>query len=152
MDALSSCLTTFAGCILGSFVPLVSTELVVLTVAAASPAELTPVIVLIAATSQCLGKGGLYLAGTGAARLPRIRDSQKLDALTRRLRGGRTAMAGSALLFASTSAGLPPLYLTSIACGAVRFPLARFLPIVLIGRILRFTAVASLPQLVRALP
>ncbi|HUF50385.1 MAG TPA: hypothetical protein VMN60_06095 [Longimicrobiales bacterium] len=141
-------ITTFGGCLVGSFVPLVNTELVVLAAAAAAPPQLIVPIILIATATQMLAKAVLYQLGGGLLRLPHNRYTQRFHAAV--ARGATMRNTGSALLFTSAIVGFPPFYLTTIASGALRLPLARFLIIGSVGRLLRFTALVLLPQLIKA--
>lgn len=50
------------------------------------------------------------------------------------------------MVFASALTGLPPLYVVSVAAGLGRFPLARFVALTLLGRLLRFAFVFLVPQ------
>ncbi|MBR9990492.1 MAG: hypothetical protein KFH98_12095 [Gemmatimonadetes bacterium] len=147
MAMANLCFTTFVGCLIGSFIPLVNTELVVLAAAAAAPPALLAPLALIAAATQMAAKSILYCAGGGMLRLP-------VNRWTRRLHGAADAGSrlrnGSGLvLFGSALAGIPPFYLTSIASGAMRFPFARFVAIGFTGRMLRFSALVGLPEAVK---
>jgi membrane protein YqaA with SNARE-associated domain len=145
MSALAICLSTFLGCLIGSFVPLVNTELVVLGAAAAAPPALLLPLILIAATTQMAAKSVLYFAGGG---LLRVSWSRRLSAALERGRG--TQRSGSLFLFVSALTGFPPFYLVSIASGAMRVPFARFLIIGMAGRTIRFIAVVMLPHFLKS--
>jgi membrane protein YqaA with SNARE-associated domain len=145
MSALAICLSTFVGCLIGSFVPLVNTELVVLGAASVAPKALLVPLILIASTTQMVAKAILYFAGGG---LLRESWSRRLSAMLERARSAQHT--GTLFLFASALTGFPPFYLTSIACGAMRVPFARFLIIGLCGRTIRFTAIVLLPQLLKS--
>jgi membrane protein YqaA with SNARE-associated domain len=148
MSPAAICLSTFLGCLLGSFVPFVNTELVVLSAAAIAPRSLIIPLILIAASTQMLGKSVLYLAGTGLLHLPEKYAPRRLhDALERARRWPNT---GSVFLFASATAGFPPFYVVSIAAGALRLPFPRFFLIGLCGRLLRFSAVVIVPQAIKS--
>lgn len=148
MSPVALCFSVFGGCLVGSLVPLVNTELIVLTAAAAAPRSLLVPIILIAAATQIAAKCLLYHAGSGLLRLPRNRYTARVhDALAG---AHQLRKAGSLTLFVSASTGFPPFYLTSIAAGAVRTPFAHFVSIGFIGRLLRFTALVLLPQAVKA--
>lgn len=86
MSIAMLCLTTFVACLVGSFVPLVNTEIVVLAAAAAVPPGLLLPLAVIAAVAQMGGKSVLYLAGGGMLRLP-------VNRLTRRLHDSAAAGA-----------------------------------------------------------
>jgi membrane protein YqaA with SNARE-associated domain len=145
MNAAAICLTTFGGCLLGSLVPLVNTEILVLSMAAVAPPWLLGPIVALAATGQMLGKIVLYCAGRGTVRLRGARENARVSSLLDRL--GSHRGAGGTVLFASASAGLPPLYAMSVACGMVGFGLMRFVGIGLVGRLIRFGLLVQVPHL-----
>jgi membrane protein YqaA with SNARE-associated domain len=58
--------------------------------------------------------------------------------------------AAAAVIFTSAVSGLPPFYLVSVAAGALRVSLARFLILGASGRFLRFASVVALPRLIGA--
>ena len=149
MDSTTLLLTTFGGCLIGSFVPLVNTEIVVLSAAALAPSHLIGPLILMAATTQMLAKSVLYFAGGGLLKLPHNRYTSGIHSAL--ARGQTLQNTGSMFLFASASVGLPPFYLTSLASGAVRIPLKRFLTIGFIGRLLRFSVLVMVPQLIKAI-
>jgi membrane protein YqaA with SNARE-associated domain len=148
MSTVDLCLTTFVGCLIGSFIPLVNTELVVLAAAAASPPTLLGPLALIAAVTQMGAKSVLYFAGSGMLNLPVNRWTRRLHQAANA--GSRFRNGGSLVLFGSAFTGFPPFYLTSIASGAVRLPFTRFLAIGFAGRMLRFSALVGVPQAIRA--
>ncbi|HUF51157.1 MAG TPA: hypothetical protein VMN60_10005 [Longimicrobiales bacterium] len=148
MSIATLCFTTFVGCLVGSFVPLVNTELIVLAAAAAAPPALLAPLALIAATTQMAAKSVLYFAGGGMLRVPVNRWTCRLHEAASA--GARFRNGGGMVIFASAFAGIPPFYLTSIASGAVRHPFTRFVAIGFAGRMLRFSALVGLPQTVKA--
>lgn len=148
MSPFALCFSVFGGCLLGSLVPLVNTELIVLSAAAAAPRSLLLPIVLIAATTQILAKSLLYLVGGGMLRLPHNRYTTRVHDTLARAQQHRKV--GSLALFASAATGFPPFYLTSIASGAVRIPFPQFVSIGFIGRLLRFSAIVLLPLAIKA--
>jgi len=145
MSPFMICITTFGGCLLGSLVPLVNTELLVVSMAALAPAWLLAPVVGLAATGQIAGKIVLYLTGRGTIGLGKAREHPRVKPLLGRLQSHRRA--GGMILFASASAGLPPLYAMSVACGMVDFGLRRFVGIGLVGRLLRFGLLVQVPHL-----
>jgi membrane protein YqaA with SNARE-associated domain len=148
MSAAAICFSAFVGCLIGSFVPFVNTELVILSAAAIAPPGLTIPLILIAALTQMLAKSVLYMAGTGVLHLPEGRATRRLhEALALARRWPNT---GTLFLFSSASVGLPPFYLVSVAAGALRLPFARFFLLGLVGRLLRFSAVVIVPQAIKS--
>ena len=148
MSAAAICFFAFVGCLVGSFVPFVNTELVILSAAAMAPPGLTIPLILIAALTQMLAKSVLYLAGSGLLHLPEGRATRRLhEALAKAQHWPNT---GTLFLFSSVSLGLPPFYLVSVAAGAIRLPFARFFVLGLAGRLLRFSLVVLLPQAIKS--
>jgi membrane protein YqaA with SNARE-associated domain len=149
MSSAAICFSTFFGCLTGSFVPLVNTELVVLSAVAIARVELLLPIVLIAVGTQMLAKSLLYCAGAGFVRLPPGRNCPRLqDAMTR---AQRWQKSGSLFPFTSASTGFPPFYQTSVGSGAIRVPFARFFAVGCAGRLLRFSTLVMLPYAWRSL-
>ncbi len=71
MNPLLACASTFGGCVLGSIVPVISSEVLLLGISAVSPASLALPLVLAAAAGQIVGKLPYYLAARGVITLPR---------------------------------------------------------------------------------
>jgi membrane protein YqaA with SNARE-associated domain len=131
-----------------AFVPVVNAELYLLAASAAAPRAFVVPLVIAAALGQMAGKTAMYFAGRGALRLRGRRANRALTEIQAKYRGHRAI--GSALLFTSAAAGLPPFYIVSIACGVMRVGLARFLALGLAGRLVRFAAIVLVPQIVRS--
>lgn len=145
MSALGICLLTFGGCLAGSLLPFLSSELLILSMAALAPPEALIPIVLCAASGQIAGKVVLYLAGQGSLNFSRARENPRVAPMLARLEARRNT--SGLVLFASASTGLPPLFVMSVACGMLRMGLARFVTLGLVGRIIRFWLVVQLPHL-----
>jgi membrane protein YqaA with SNARE-associated domain len=146
MSPVIICLTAFGGCVVGSLIPLVNTELLVISLAATAPAALLVPMVLLASLGQLAGQSILYGAGCGCGRLSSWPKRPRVAAVLARL-GARRAGA-TTLMFASATAGLPPLTATSVASGMLRIGLPRFLTIVFIGRLIRYGVLVSLPHMI----
>lgn len=130
-------------------VPAVNTEAYLLLAAAIAPPEALAPLLVCVTVGHMAAKALLYATGSGAARL-RLAHTGGLA----RLGGGlaRVRAGGSAVVFASAVFGVPPFYLTSVAAGSLRFPLARFLLLGGSGRLLRFAAIIALPRLLGGMP
>ncbi len=134
--------TTFAMAFISGVVPFViNIELYLIAVAALSRAP-AAAIVSLAVVGQMLAKTVLYHAGKGALHSRFIRWE----------RVGRAAKAfekyhrhSLALVGFSAVTGFPPFYGISLLAGAARIPLASFLVVGTIGRIVRFTIVYLAP-------
>ncbi len=148
MSLLAAWITTFGVCVAGSIIPLINTEIYLVSAVALSPASYVAPLVVAASLGQMVGKVVMYYAGRGVLRLPSERVRTRMVAMQARLQA--RPRAGAAILFASSVVGVPPLYVVSIACGAVRMNLAAFFVIGLVGRLIHFAAIAALPELYRA--
>jgi len=149
MTLLTLWLTTFAVCVVGAVVPVVNTEIYLISVSALSPTDFVGPLVVAATAGQMLGKVGMYLAGRGIMKLKNEKVRGRVVALRDKL--GERPWLAKATLFSSATLGLPPLYVMSIACGAIGMGLASFVVIGSVGRLIHFAVVAMLPQYARYL-
>lgn len=120
---------------------VINLEIYILGVAALSHASAAP-IVGCAAAGQLLAKFLLYQAGRGAFKFRFVRWERRAAAVSTLEKYRGHSLAVVAL---SSLTGLPPLYGVSLAAGAMALPLGRFLVIVALGRIARFTVVFLAP-------
>jgi membrane protein YqaA with SNARE-associated domain len=148
MTSLALCLSTLIGCLVGSFVPVINTEIIVLTAAASAPASMLLPLILIASSAQMVAKCALYFVGSGLLRLPRGRFASRIDAAL--AKAGSRRGSSSAVLFASATTGVPPFYVMSVASGALKVGFSRFVIVGFIGRTLRFSALVLIPYLIKA--
>jgi membrane protein YqaA with SNARE-associated domain len=137
-------LTTFVVCLIGSVIPLVNTEIYLLSVSALSPMEFMGPLVIAAAFGQMVGKVGMFYAGRGLLRIRSEKVRSRVIAVRDRMEA-RPKLA-KVTLFASATIGLPPLYVVSIACGTIGMGVLSFFTIGSVGRLIHFAVVAYLPQ------
>lgn len=147
MTTATLLLSTFLGCFAGALIPAVNSEAVILSATALAPWALAAPLALVATVGQLSGKVLLYLAGRGLLRLPHGKVSARVDGVVARLQS-RQGASGS-LLFVSAFAGIPPFFVVSVACGVLKLSFTRFLALGFLGRLLRFSCLALLPQLAR---
>lgn len=135
--------------IVSALLPWFNGEVIVLSLAALlrSPFDLA-LLALVAAGGQMVGKCILYWAGTQAGKL-KAAHSERVERWRARLRGQRLRALG--LVFLSSTVGIPPLYLTTIAAGTVGMAFPRFLGAAAGGRLVRFGALVFCPRLVMSL-
>ncbi len=135
--------------IVSALLPWFNGEAIVLSLAALlqSPLDLA-LLAIVAAAGQMVGKCVLYCAGAQAGRLKATRGG-RAERWRTRLNGGRVRTFG--LVFLSSAVGIPPLYLTTLAAGAVRMAFPRFLGAAAGGRLVRFGALVFCPHLVMRL-
>jgi membrane protein YqaA with SNARE-associated domain len=104
---------------------------------------------LAAAVGQTAGKLTLFLASRGAVRVAWLR--RKLDSVRRAGRHRRPPpdrpWPSAALLAVSAVTGLPPLLASTVYFGTTRMRPAVFTAVCLVGRAIRFIAVAYLHSL-----
>lgn len=116
--------------------------------AMAKPAAL-PAVVVAASLGQMAGKIAFYFAGRGLMRLPIGRYQAKFDEWSVRL--GRSQRGVDLVMFSSSLWGVPPFLVVPYLAGLFKLSFGRFLVWGLLGRFLRFSAVVSLPALLKAL-
>jgi membrane protein YqaA with SNARE-associated domain len=142
-------LGTFAVCVVGAIVPFVNTEIYLLSVSALSPRAFVGPLVVAATVGQMTGKVAMFYAGRGVLHLRGERLRAGLAATRARLEARPTL--AKLVLFSSATIGIPPLYVMSVACGAVGMGVAPFVVIGTVGRLIHFAAVALLPQYAKTL-
>jgi membrane protein YqaA with SNARE-associated domain len=138
----------FTGCAVGSVIPLIHTELLILGMATVLPDTAAIPLILLATMGTMVGKTALYYGGRGLIHLP-IRKRDRIDRFIEQAEG-RRGLADT-VLFASAASGFPPFYVVTVASGAIRLPLVRFIMWGTVGRLIRFTAVVYAPHLIRGL-
>jgi membrane protein YqaA with SNARE-associated domain len=143
LSTLALYAATFLMALVSGTIPFViNLEIYLLGVAALSKAP-APAIVGLATAGQMLAAYILYLAGRGVLAAKFIRWKRR-EAAVRAFEKYRAH--SFALVAISSVAGIPPFYGVSLAAGTVRFPLARFLIVGIIGRAVRFTLVYLAPS------
>jgi membrane protein YqaA with SNARE-associated domain len=137
-------LATFLFSLLGGIVPFLNVEAYLLSLSALSPQTATVPAVLAASLGQMAAKVLLYLAGRGLLKFP-LRSGGRLQEAAARFASSKGH--ADALVLASAVTGIPPFYGVSVAAGLLRFPLARFVVLGTLGRLLRFAGVFLLPRI-----
>lgn len=135
---------TFVVSIIAGLVPLVNSEvfLIALVRFAVDRSSQLPAIVVAAATGQMVAKIGLYYAGRSLLELPRGRHKEKIETVRKKLESWKTRPY---LIYAISSVvGIPPLYLTVLAAGAMKIRFKAFLVIGLCGRLVRFAVLVAI--------
>ncbi|HUS29994.1 MAG TPA: hypothetical protein VMZ53_15920 [Kofleriaceae bacterium] len=136
---------TLVVCFLAGIIPLINAEvyLVGISIWVVKRPEQLPAIIILAALGQMIAKVILYYAGMGMFELPTGKWKARID----RARGMLTRWEKQPYLVyaASASLGLPPLYLTTFAAGALKINFTLFCLIGFTGRVLRFAVLVSIP-------
>lgn len=135
-------LATLIVSVLSGLVPVVNGELyLIAAILVAGDPAVAIVLAVLVAIGQMIAKIGLYHAARGATELGRAtRFGAKLERaqlLVARWRGKPLT-----LLFVSAVTGLPPFYLVSLLAGVVGIRFSTFLLLGLLGRVIRFVALA----------
>lgn len=146
MNALGS---TLLGLVFGlgsAVIPLLNAEAYAVASAAGTPALVVP-IVLALTIGQTAGKVVLFEAARRGS--TRLQSSPKVQAMSSNRWAERTQEALQAprtalpLVFASAGLGLPPLALVRVAAGAAGQSRKGFVVMCLLGRGIRFSALAT---------
>lgn len=125
---------TFAVAAISSVLPFVAIDVFLVGIVLYAPPAALPVVVVLAAAGQVVGKLPIYVASRVAgARLDRVRRWIARWQHTPRL-----------LLFASAVFGLPPFSIISTAAGVLGVDARTFVVLVFVGRLLRFVVVVAI--------
>ena len=147
MSLLAVWLTTFGVAVASAVIPVINIEIYLLGASALAPREMVIPLIVAGTLGQVIGKIALYYAGTGALKLPGKRLQAALQKMNTQMQ--ERPHMGSALVFVSATAGLPPYYLVTLAAGAAKMNLPMFLGVSLVGRLIRFAIVVAVPQMAR---
>jgi membrane protein YqaA with SNARE-associated domain len=139
---------TLVVCFLAGLIPLINAEvyLVGISIWAVKRPEQLPAIVILAALGQMIAKVILYYAGMGMFELPKGKWRDRIERARKYL--DRWQKQPYLVYAASASLGLPPLYLTTFAAGAMRINFSLFCLIGFTGRVLRFAVLVAIPWIV----
>ena len=144
MKLLAVWLTTFAVCAISGPLPVVHSEIYLFGVSAASPARWAWALIAAAVAGQLVGKAVLYFVGRGAIKVRSERFQRLITSARSRMEA--KPKTGGAILFVSATVGLPPMYATTLACGAARMNFAWFLLLTGAGRFIHYSIVVFVPQ------
>ena len=139
-------ITTFGIAIISALCPLVNLELYMAGVGAFGHATGFWSVVLLAAAGQAIGKLFWYQVGCSSLKWSFIRRKTEsprwktqFDKLKRQTEQRPLVAVG--LVFASASAGLPPLAIMAVLTGQLHFSRLVFVGTTFVGRTLRFAVV-----------
>jgi membrane protein YqaA with SNARE-associated domain len=132
--------------IVSALVPWVNGEVLLLslTALARTPSDLV-CLVLMASAGQMVGKCGLYWAGRGVIPLQSDRIRTTLARWKERFEKSPSRLL--ALVFVSSTLGIPPFYAVTILAGAFRVRFGPFIGVGLCGRLVRFGLLVFIPQI-----
>ncbi len=150
--------TYFGLAVVSALVPWVNAEVLMLSAVplAGSRTKLAWLVALVT-LGQMTGKSAMYWISrrsterSGAASAKAGLRWKKMQATIERWRDLFVRRPGAALgiTLISAIAGVPPFYAVSIAAGALRVAFGPFVAIGTLGRLIHFTLVAFIPDLVR---
>jgi membrane protein YqaA with SNARE-associated domain len=140
----------FVVAVISGVFPLVNSELALTGIALAGAS--TPrllVLAAIIAVGQTITHSTLYLSGREVAQ----RGAARRATLQARIERGRALVArwgdrSLLVLFSASTLGLPPMMLVALVSGALGIRFRSFVVIGLVGRVLRFAAIAIAASLV----
>jgi membrane protein YqaA with SNARE-associated domain len=135
--------------IISALFPPVNIEVYLFGVGAIARPAALPAVVVSASLGQMVGKIGFYFAGRGFMKLPLGRYQAKFDEWSVRL--GRSKRGVDLVMFSSSLWGVPPFLVVPYLAGVFKLSFQRFLVLGMVGRLIRFSVVVSVPALVKAL-
>jgi membrane protein YqaA with SNARE-associated domain len=143
-------LSYFGLAVASAVFPWMNAEIIVLSLPAVAHSRAALIaLVVIATAGQMTGKCIVYCAGRKGDRILPSRLSSTLMKWSERFETRpRRAVA---LVLVSALTGLPPFFLITLVAGSVKMNLALFLTAGTAGRLVRFGALVTLPQLVLSL-
>ncbi len=133
---------------LSGFVPIFNIEIYLFWIVAQlglGPEMIWPVA-LVASVGQVLSKVLIYLSCAGALRIRFSKKitPEKIEAVSKKLLLG--GWRSDLMMALSASVGFPPFMVTNVVAGLGGYSLLRFTVIGLLGRFLRFYAIARFPE------
>ncbi|HEY2766392.1 MAG TPA: VTT domain-containing protein [Pseudonocardiaceae bacterium] len=149
---------TIGVCLVSALVPVVNAEIYLVALVTQQPQLPWWQVGLAAAVGQLTGKLVFFYAGRGTLRLRRWSsngrrvDSRRSDRWSARLARFQDTCQdrpvwSSGVLLTSATVGLPPFAATSLAAGVAGIRVELFLVTGLVGRFVRFGALAASPGL-----
>jgi len=140
-------LSYFGLTVASAVMPWFNAEVIVLSMPAVAPSRtVLAILVVIATVGQMTGKCFVYWAGRKGDKALPGRAGVALEKLKVRL--ATTPSRAAALVLVSALVGLPPFFLVTFVAGALKMNFVTFLTAGTMGRLLRFGALVTLPQLV----
>ena len=131
----------------GGLLPFAPVEPLLVVIAATASPQVTMAAVLVATVSHSAAKALLFVGSREAEQRLAPRARAVVARFRARLRDRRAVQLATVLV--SAAVGLPPLYLVTIACGALGLSLRTYMIASTAGRGLRFGVLALAPALLR---
>ena len=155
ISGLLAFLAAIGSGVASAIIPIVNAEAIMIAAAIASPTVLTISIAIGLAIGQTIGKMAMYEGARKGVEQRRLHHDPKprmeMGKWRRRLAVTNDWMLGmmkgrwssNAILFASASVGLPPLFATTLVAGAAQTRRLDFIACCLTGRTARFLVMAA---------
>ena len=133
---------------MSAVIPWVNAELVMISAipVATSRSALAALVVVVSA-GQMTGKAAMYWASRKSTRVRSPLVQRAVDRWRARLQ--RRPRSALAVIFLSALVGFPPFFIVSLAAGALDVEFSRFFAAGAAGRLVHFTVVACIPELLR---
>ena len=141
-------LSTYIIAVISGFVPVVNIEVYLVWVAAFTPRSQGLPIAILATLGQMTAKTLMYLGGAGILKITLRKPEEKMAAVQKKFESWKNRT--SLFIFLSAFLGVPPFYFVSVASGALKIKLPRFLIAGLAGRFLRFGITVFFPHLIKS--
>jgi membrane protein YqaA with SNARE-associated domain len=136
----------FALSIVSALVPWVNGEILLLSFAALGRSSLqAAIMVVLASLGQMVGKCVLYWTAQSLVASQSKHMSPRMAGLMKRFK--KSSSRPMALVFLSSTVGIPPFYMVTIVAGALRINFNRFVGVGMCGRLVRFGLLVSIPEL-----
>lgn len=145
---LGTWLTTLVVSILSGIIPVINTEVYLVAVAALTPAQAWPII-LITTLGHLIAKIILYQLGRHGIRPHTKRFDRQIERAETAMR--KHPLGIDAVVATSGLTGFPPFYGVSVVAGLMKIPLLRFVLVATPARLLRFVIVFYAPRLIKDL-
>ena len=145
VSPLLVCAATIVVSVLAGLMPCSPFEPMLIGIAVVAPRHLLLPLAALATVTQMGTKTLVYLTSRKAESTLSPRKRAAFERIRRYLVGRRWLQIAAVLV--SGIFGLPPFYIVTVACGALRLPLREYLVAGTTGRAIRFTAIMLVPRL-----
>lgn len=127
-------------------VPFVNAELLLLAISSTTAGASLAPIALFCAFGQMLAKAILFYAGRGVFKIRPGKSRNAIEAVRQKFaqRQNKPVL----LILINATVGFPPFYVVSFVAGSINMNFLTFFAAGLVGRTIRFVAIAFFPQLI----
>ena len=132
-----------------ALIPVINVEAYLLLIGYLVHDSRLSVLLILVTFFHLLGKTVLYLVGRGSLRLNLFNLEERVERARKKYKIVRIGSLWTILISALT--GIPPFYVITILAGTMKIKLWQFFSLGLFGRLIRFSILLYLPQLVAGL-